>query len=355
MNENLSRIVADLFANAKGGEELTSKIQRLRGEIKKVIEREDAIFGKFLGLVESFREIMPEEKLRYNTAIKALSTTSKISPQEIVKAVNKQLEELKILEKGLMPALPAWRDELKAMEARSQAIRDEIAKAREKIAQIESEEKGVLSGMAAREQEMKLVEKAVGELFTDIGAEITAITKKVAEFTAERAAPLPVPQPVPQRDAPKSDVPVEEEEDTEQESEIEEPPAQEDTEFQKKCPMCGGRMDFYGQEKLWQCYSCAYEESAKDDVQGERKEAREQTNVPKPAPASGPGSEPSRLRAVHMGFPSSGEDQPKKGSSPFMSQPSSKKKTCPVCRKKMDWFPMEKAWRCSFCDYERSI
>ena len=109
MNEILSQIVADLFVKSKGGEELSSEIHRLRDEIKKVIESEDAIFGKFRGLLESFREIIPEEKQRYNAAIKALSTTSKLSRQEIVKAVNNQLEELKILEKGLMPALPGAR------------------------------------------------------------------------------------------------------------------------------------------------------------------------------------------------------------------------------------------------------
>ena len=54
-NEILSRIVADLFVKSKGGEELSSKIRRLRDEIKKVIESEDTIFGKFRELVASFR------------------------------------------------------------------------------------------------------------------------------------------------------------------------------------------------------------------------------------------------------------------------------------------------------------
>ncbi len=103
-NEILSRIAADLFVKTKGGEELSSKIHRLRDEIKKIIESEDTIFGKFHGLVESFREIIPDEKQRYNAAIKALSTTSKVSRQDIAKAVNNQLEELKILEKGLLSA-----------------------------------------------------------------------------------------------------------------------------------------------------------------------------------------------------------------------------------------------------------
>ena len=351
-NEILSRVVAALFVKSKGGEELSSNIHRLREEIKKVIEGEDTIFGKFRGLVESFRDIIPEEKQRYHAAIQALSTTSKLSQQEIVKAVNNQFEELKILEKGLMPALPGWRDELKVMETRSREMRDEISKLREKIGQLESEEKGILTGMAAREKEMALVEKAVTELFTDLGAEITSIKKKVEEFTAESAAS----QPIPAKDSMKKDIPREEKGSGERKSEIPESPAPQGTEWQKKCPMCGGRMDFYSQEEMWQCYSCAYEELKKDEAPGEREEKSEPANAPQPAPASKPGSGPSPRRAVHMGSLSSDENQePRKGSSLSINQPSSKKKTCPVCRKKMDWHQKEKAWRCPFCDYERSI
>ena len=352
-SEILSRIVANLFVKSKEGEELSSKIHRLRDEIKKVIEGEDTIFGKFRGLVESFREIIPEEKQRYHAAIQALSTTSKLNQQEIVKAVNNQLEELKILEKGLMPALPGWRDEFKVMEAKSREMRDEISKLREKIGQLESEEKGILNGMAARKKEMELVEKAVGELFTDLGAEITSIKKKVEEFTVESAAS----QPIPAKDSIKSDIfPSEEKGSGERKSEIPGPPAPQDAEWQRKCPMCGGRMDFYSQEEMWQCYSCAYEELKKGDILVDREEKSEPANAPQPAPASTPTSGPSALRAVHMESLSSNEGQePSKGSSLSINQPSSKKKTCPVCHKKMDWHQTEKAWRCPFCDYERSI
>jgi ribosomal protein L37AE/L43A len=341
-SEILSRILADLFVKSKEGEGLSSKIQHLRDELKKVIESEDTIFGKFRGLVESFREIIPDEKQRYHAAIQALSTTSKLNQQEIVKAVNDQIEELKILEKGLMPALPGWRDEFNLMEARSREMRDEISKLREKIVQLEREEKGILTDMASREKEMELVEKAVGKLFTDLGAEITSIKKKVEEFTAESAAS----QPTPAREAiNKNDIFPEGKGNGERKSEIPGSPAPQDGEWQRKCPMCGGRMDFYAQEEMWQCYSCAYEDE------------REPANAPQPAPASKPASDSSSpLRATHMGSLSSNEDQePRKGSSPSINQPSSKKKTCPVCRKKMNWYQEEKTWRCPFCDYERSI
>jgi hypothetical protein len=345
-NENLSRIAADLFMKAKGGEELPSKIHRLRDEINKVIESEDTLFGKLRKLVASFEEIIPEEKQRYNAAVKALSTTSKLNRQEIIKAVNNQIEELKILEKGLMAAYPGWRDELKVMESKSREMRDEISKLRERIGRLESEEKGIHNEIALREKEMELVEKAVGELFIDFGSEITSFKKRIEEFTAESAASQPIPP---------SHISSEEKAGGEQKNEIHESSAPQDTELQKKCPMCGGRMNFYSNDEKWMCYSCAYEELTKNEVKGKSEEKSEYANAPKPKLVPEPIFDPTPPIAVSLTSLSSKENQSKKGSSLSNNQPSSKKKDCPACHKKMSWYPKEKAWRCSFCEYERRI
>lgn len=337
MNEALSKLVTDLFMRSKGSEALQPKIDRLRDEIKKTFETGEAISGKFRGLLESFREIIPDEKQRYHAAIKALSTTSKLSQQEIIKAINDQIEELKILEKSLLPALPSWRDELKTMEARSREIKAEIATLRDTIARLDVEEDGIRKGMATREKDVELAEKAVRELFTSLGADITTIKKKIEEFTAE-SAPL---QPAPQKAASKSETPVakkssvekkgesEKKTGTEENVEIQMPPAPVDSEFQKKCPMCGGRFNYHANEKLWMCYTCAYEESEKDGAQGKSGEVNFGGSAPEPEPASAPASP--------------------------ASEQAPKSKTCPVCRKTMYWYPDEKAWRCPSCYYERKI
>ena len=406
-NEILSRIAAELFVQSKDGEELSSKIQRLRDELKKVIESEDTIFGKFLGLAESFREIIPDEKQRYNAAIKALSTTSKVSTRDIVTAVNNQLEELKILEKVLLSAPSGGRDDLKVMEAKSQELREEISKLREKIGQLESEEKVLLNSMATQKKDMEFVSKAVGELFKEIATEITYINKKVAEVTSQSTAS----QPILPGDSVKIEIPSQEKGAGEQKIEILEPSApkdmelqkscpmcggrmdlsigerkwrcyscgfeelkkeekgrsgqiseipelsaKQDTEWQKKCPMCGGRMDFYMDEEKWICFSCAFEEPKEGDVQDKNEVKIELEDEPERPQASGPTSKPAPSIAVPLAdMPFDAYQEPKKRSSPPHSQASSKKKTCPACRKRMSWHEEEKAWRCSFCGYERSI
>ena len=112
---------------------------------------------------------------------------------------------------------------------------------------------------------------------------------------------------------------------------VREPAAPQDPEGQKKCPMCGGKMDFLSNERMWQCYSCAYEEAANDEAQEKGGGTGGQT-----APLAAPVTDPSFNEY----------QAPKKKSS------ATKTKTCPSCKKKMYWYPDENAWRCPSCYYE---
>ena len=351
MSKNLSRMVADLFVKSKDGEDLSSKIDRLRDELRKAIDSEGALFGRFRGLLDSFREVIPDEKQRYHAAIKALSTTSKLSQQEIIKAVNGQLEELRIIEKGLMPAIPVWREDLKVMEGKEKEIGDEIAKLRDKIARLESEQEGVRTGMAVREKELVLIEKSMKELFTEIASEISTIKDKVEEFTAESAPVQPIAQRAPAA-PPKIDTfeepAAEKKAADEQKIGIQTPPAPPlDPKFQKTCPMCGGTMNLHVNDKLWMCYTCAYEESDAGGAQGSRAGSGEfmGSSALEPAP-------PSSTFTVPVGDLSSGEVQGSKKRSSSAKQPASKTKPCPSCRKTMYYHPEERAWRCPSCYYE---
>ena len=263
MSRNLSQIVADLFARPAEETGLSAQIQRLGLEIRTVVQSEDTVFGKFRGLLESFRGILPDEQQRYQAVLQALSTASKLSRQEVINAMNGQLEELKIIEKNVMPSLTGWRDGLKTMEARSQGLKGEIANLQARIAQLEGEERMVQDAMAARQKDLEGAEKTIKQLLADIGAEISALSKKAEELTAEAPAAKPAPpvaQPVPQKEPVKNDVPAKKQKDGEQNIEIRGSSPVQDTKYQRKCPMCGGPFNLLELENKWQCFSCAYEE-----------------------------------------------------------------------------------------------
>lgn len=341
MVKNLIQFVADLFATAKPGEDLSSRIQRLRDEMIKAFESEDAVFGKFRGLLESFREIIPDEQQRYHAALKALSTTAKLSRQEIVKAVSDQLEELKIVEKGIIASLPG-RDELKALEKKAQEVRSEITKLREATARLENEEKTVLASLAAREKEGGLVEKTITEIFANVGAEMEAVRKKMGESPAE-SAPA---QPVPTREPVKNEAPAGKKGGGEQKSEPQAPPAPVDPKFQRKCPMCGGQFNLLELDNLWQCYNCAYEEPTAGAPQGKSGPGDEPPPAPPEQAFDPPESFVEPLASMAGDF-----EEPERKSTPSGSQ-QIKKKPCPACKRKMFWYPEENAWRCSDCGYE---
>jgi ribosomal protein L37AE/L43A len=354
MSKNLSQIIADLVAKPMESNEQSSQIQHLGDEIRKVIRSEDMMFGKFSGLLESFQAIIPDEKQRYQATLQAISTTSKLSRQEILKAMSSEHEELKIVETGLIPVQSGWRDGLKSLEVRSQQLKGELAQLRERLAQLESEGKTVQAGMLAREKDLALAEKTVKELFANIGSEIGSHQKKVEELTSEvtaaQSAP-PAPQPSPKTEPPKSYAAAKKK-DGEQAAGIMRAAPQQDTKFQRKCPMCGGPFHLLELEKKWQCFTCAYEEPATDAVQGAVEEKSEPMDAPTRAETPGPTAE-AASPFIEPASMVNGPAVPRKGSSYSGSQPGAMKKACPVCFKKMIWYPGEKVWRCPSGHHER--
>ena len=162
------------------------------------------------------------------------------------------------------------------------------------------------------------------EVFANIAAEITSIKNKVDQFTAEDAASQPAPPAV------SIDIASEEKAGGGQKSEIPGPSAPEETEWQKKCRMCGGRMDLQMNGEMWLCYSCAYEEPGTGDIQGKSEEKSPLANAPEPAAG--------RSASLSSNEPIQGSI---KGSSPYKA-PSIKRKACPACSGKMKWHETEK-------------
>ncbi len=365
MSKNLSQIVTELFAKPMEGKELLSQVQRLGDEIRKVAHSDDTMSGKFLGLLESFRTIIPDEKQRYQAVLQALSTTSKLGRQEIIQAINSQLVELKIVENGLMPSQHSWRDALKGMESRALQLKGEMEQLRARLAQLEGEEKAIQAGIAAQEKDLASAENTVKELFANIGAEISLLSKKILDLAGETPTapptppvaqpPLPAAQPAPSAPQPavrpepvKGSAPEKKKDEEKVELKVTSPPA--DTKFQRKCPMCGGPFNLLQLEQKWQCFTCAYEETA-DEVESAGEEEDETKNAPEPP-----------IDLEEQGAASSVAEQadsnkdpagPQKRSSPVGSQPGTKKKPCPLCKKKMVWHPAAKAWRCPSCYYEK--
>lgn len=389
-NESLSRIVEDLSAKAIKGEDISATLLRLRDEVKNASENEDTVFAKFLRLLDSFRDILPEEKQRYNAAVTALSTTAKVDQKEIVQAISENLGKLKA-------NIAKLRETLNSLEKDEQEIRSAMT-AREKEAGVfgkEADRDKKTNGQfvpaapaprpATPVQPAPAVAVAPGDIFPD------RIERKIIEQKVEVPAPLPVP-PAPEaseltkkcamcgkqmhfRASDKmwmclvcgyAEARMIEIESTQiisglikdglKSAPLSAPSAQ-DSAWQHRCPMCGGQMNFHGYEKIWLCYSCAYEEPQTGEAPAPCMAAPGRAEAPEPFRNSGPidilHSFPVQAPAMSAG------NEPITGSITVPVRPkthhSSKKKPCPSCRKKMTWQEDERTWRCPYCEYERSI
>ncbi len=345
-NNKKYNFIFDLLAKAKEKEGLD--VVRLRNELREKIGTGDETFGKFRELMESFQEIIPQETQRYNAAIKALSATSGISRQDVLESMGNQLEELRILEKGVLASVTGFYDELKAMESRADEIESEIAKLREKLADFEKQEREILAGKEAREKDMKVVEEGVRKVFSDVGAEISDFRKKIEEFTGEKVSSQPVTIP----DSTESHKSEDERDGIEAEESI----SPKETKWTKKCPLCGGLMNFHTSESMWKCYTCGNEEIVKDDadVSNEDATVKDSSAAPEPAASLEPAvaAEPAAASEDEL-TPVASEPVAvsSKLSSPVKRPP--RKKTCPACRKQMILREEDNTWTCTSCNYQR--
>lgn len=341
MSKDLSQIVNELFESPSKGKDLSSQIKRLGEEIRKVLQGEDSTFGKFNGLLASFKDVIPDENQRYQAALKALSTTSKLNNKEIMKSFSGQMAELKILEKSVMPALSGWSEGLKEMEARAKDLKGEIADLRKKLAELESEEKTVQAGVASREKDLKSSERTIRELFADITKEIAVVNRKIGQLIGEPVDEEPVPEKAAGRKKKKTE---------EKSVEITVASAPMDPKYQRKCPMCGGLFNLHELENMWQCYTCGHEEPTTGSGPG----AGGAVSEPPSETESGPVFDPSQFRGTGSIFPSDEDEGGAERTASSRDEPL-QKKSCPACGRTMFYYPNEKAWRCNSCGYERRI
>lgn len=240
----VSRLADSLLGEAsrlRGGDRPRAG-SRLREELSKEIEGEGEALGKFLGLVASFAEIIPEEDKRFGAAVKALAQTSGLHPEDIMRAADSRLAKLKKLEEGLSEAAESWREDLGALEARAEEIKGLISKLREQVLGLEEEEKEILDRIASSDDELDSAKEAIEKAAGDLAEEINGIKDKLAKYGPEEAPARAKPA---QGDGARK---------------IKRPSSKGQA-GGRTCPNCRGRMDWYEVEKTWKCFVCAHEES----------------------------------------------------------------------------------------------
>jgi len=290
--------------------------KQLADQIRIEISKKGEQLSKFLALVSSFEDDIPNEVKRYAAAIKAMSAAAGLKKEDLLAAADLQLEALKEQQTEITSSLADRRTELKIKEQKARDVRKQIDLLTESIKRLEGEEKDLVVVVASGETELRTIESKLGDIIRGIEKEVLDIKDKINEkFEKAQTAAAPVPvtkeaeekaaaaissmieetqksgvETAKKKPVPKEPKEVEEEEFEEEEEEEERPKRKRDydeeedsgllkspielmeekdqaekqgaktKEKKKNCPVCSNPMDWYSVDKNWKCFVCGHEE-----------------------------------------------------------------------------------------------
>jgi len=262
----------------------------LLNEIRGAIQAEGPEFTKFLNMVASFSDDIPEEYKRYRAAIKAIKQSSGIDQYDLLKAADRQLMKLTQTETMMSSSLEGKRADLKQFILRSREINDKLNILKKQVDELEKERTIISDRRATKEAEIAVVEDSYKSVAGKLGKEIGLVKEKIQKYLSEdyKGEPLmgalvdnePLAAHIESFTAnPMDDMAGAPAVETDfgasglgspldsQEDQVSSPMGGGEraasSTRQKVCPDCSGTMDWYAMMKMWKCYSCGHEEKVK--------------------------------------------------------------------------------------------
>jgi DNA repair exonuclease SbcCD ATPase subunit len=232
-------------------------LESIRAEIKKA----GGELQKFLSLVESLREIIPDEAKRYEAASKALQESAGITRDAILAAAENQLSALGNQKKRIAQSVTAPDAVNNPLASKLEETRTRISEFKGALRKLQDEEKEILASLASEEKKGKTAEKGLDSLIRSIEEEIGEIRDKVLCYLIQGGSLSIVPESEPLENMHAAG----EHTDAEPEADLispmsVEPPADAKDAGVRPCPSCQNRMDWYEVDGKWKCFVCAHEE-----------------------------------------------------------------------------------------------
>jgi len=296
--------------------------KQLADQIRSEISKRGEQLSKFLALVASFEDDIPNEAKRYAAAIKAMSAAAGLKKEDLLAAADQQIEALKEQRMELVSSMAERRSDLKIKEQKAKDTRKQIDLLTESIKRLEGEEKELLIAVASGETEVKTVENKLDSIIKGVENDILAIKDKINEKIQKAAATPAIPESLTREMEAQAEAAISSViEETKQSAPSEKPTAPE-----KK-------------ERVQESLDEPFEE---DEEEVEERTSRKRSAVEEER--SGTLKSPIEMAEEN----STGEKQKKE------SEQQEKKKSCPVCSNPMDWYSVDKNWKCFVCGHEES-
>jgi hypothetical protein len=248
----------DESSSAGSGEDSTdgllAEADELLVQVRAQVEGAGEEFQRFLGLIDAFADVIPEEHKRYAAAIKALAPTTGLAVKEVLDAAERQLSELEGQREGFSEVLSRWREDLHLHASKSREIRSRIAALEKEIRELEAMEKGSLAQLVTGEKEVARAEARLDSLADKLQTDIETARQKILDTVAAESAPTAKAQAPREKKEPAGKAP--------EPPEAEEEGGGEDvkeSDNRKICSDCKCPMDWHEIDKKWKCFVCANE------------------------------------------------------------------------------------------------
>jgi predicted nucleic acid-binding Zn-ribbon protein len=283
--------------------------KQLADQIRTEISKRGEQLTKFLALVASFEDDIPNEAKRYAAAIKAMTAAAGLKKEDLLAAADQQITALDEQRNELLSSMAERRSELKIKEQKAKDIRKQIDLLTESIKRLEGEEKELVIAVASGETEVRTLESKLGDVIKGIEKDVTAIKDKINE-KFEKPDTTAVPENVSREMEQRAEAAISSMVDKTKES------------------VASSAEKGIGPEEPKE----SYEDEVEDEKPGRKRAADEEEH-------SGTLKSPIEMAAD--------DSDSEKGA-------SEKKKTCPVCSNPMDWYSVDENWKCFVCGHEES-
>lgn len=225
---------------------------RLLKEVRDEVAKDGPNLQRFMEMVASFKDVIPEEYKRYQAAITALKQASGIKEADILEAADAQLGALGRSDSILADTMGDRRDELNKCVEKTKEMDSEIAVLQSRLDDITRERKAFSDNRIEKEKEIKTIEDNFKAVINHLDKEIRGVKARIEKylsgsFKPEAHAPRPTssepqlgggglePGASAQSASPKSAK-------------------------SRPCSVCNATMDWYSMKKMWKCFTCGHEE-----------------------------------------------------------------------------------------------
>jgi len=172
-------------------ENITEELEKfdwsaLLRDIRTNVEQEGSTITKFMNLVESLEDVIPDESKRYSAAYKALLATSDKNRDDILADTTRQLNALKTQKTVFTKTVTTWRKRIQSVSERTKDIRRDINVLQEKLRALEKQERKILDLTGDKERQIRSAEVKFGDFIREIEQDINDFSKRIVQHLPKK-------------------------------------------------------------------------------------------------------------------------------------------------------------------------